>query len=333
MKKQERNLMKGKCLVGLILLVNLLLVCSAMAQSPAAYPTRPISIMVPSIAGGGTDVGARILAAVAEKNMGQPLVVVNKPGAGTQVGFTELSRQKPDGYYVGFVLLPAINTIILDPERKAIFNFDSFIPIINQVQDTGLIWVRAESPYKSLKDLIDDARKRPGEVRASTTGILSDDHLAILMVEKAAGVKFRIVHFDGGPQQLTATLGGQVDVSFDNVGVITARIKGGGVRGLAVMDKERSKFLPEIPTTPELGYPTVISSSTRGVMGPRGVPAPVIKKIQEVFLEAMKSPEHMDKMDKAALGVKPMVGEEYAEFFRDMHERCKPLVEAVVKAR
>ena len=333
MTNQARGLKKGKSAVGFMLLVDLFLACSAMAQSPAAYPTRPISIMVPSIAGGGTDVGARILAAVAEKKMGQPLVVVNKPGPGTQVGFTELSRQKPDGYYLGFVLLPQINTIILDPERKAIFNFDSFVPIINQVVDAGLIWVRADSPYKSLRDLIDDARKRPGQVRASTTGILSDDHLAILMMEQAAGVKFRIVHFDGGPQQLTATLGGQVDVSFDNVGVINARIKAGVVRGLAVMDKERSKFLPEIPTTPELGYPTVISSSTRGVMGPKGVPEPVIKKIQEVFLEAMKDPEHMDKMDKAALAVKPMVGEEYAKYFREMHERCKPLVEAVVKAR
>ena len=325
--------MKTKYAVGLWFLAVLFFAGSVLAQSPAAYPTRPISIMVPSIAGGGTDVGARILAAVAEKKMGQPLVVVNKPGAGTQIGFTELSRQKPDGYYLGFVLLPAINTIILDPERKAIFNFDSFVPIINQVQDAGLIWVRTESPYKSLKDLIDDARKRPGEIRASTTGILSDDHLAILMLEKAAGVKFRIIHFDGGPQQLTATLGGQVDVSFDNVGVINARIKGGVVRGLAMMDKERSKFLPEIPTTPELGYPLVISSSTRGVMGPKGVPEPVIKKIQEVFLQAMKDPEHMDKMEKAALAVKPMVGEEYAKFFRDMHERCKPLVEAIVKAR
>ncbi len=325
--------MKRKYSVGFWFLAIFFLTGSALAQSPAAYPTRPISIMVPSIAGGGTDVGARILAAVAEKKMGQPLVVVNKPGAGTQIGFTELSRQKPDGYYVGFVLLPAINTIILDPERKAIFNFDSFVPIINQVQDVGLIWVRAESPYKTLKDLIEDAEKRPGEIRVSTTGILSDDHLAILMMEQAAGVKFRIVHFDGGPQQLTATLGGQVDVSFDNVGGVALKIRGGPVRGLAVMDRERSKFLPEIPTTPELGYPTVISSSTRGVMGPRGIPDPIIKKIQEVFLEAMKNPEHMDKMDKAALGVKPMVGEEYAKFFRDMHERCKPLVEAVVKAR
>jgi tripartite-type tricarboxylate transporter receptor subunit TctC len=201
------------------------------------------------------------------------------------------------------------------------------------VIDAGLIWVRAESPYKTLKDLLEDAKKRPGEVKASTTGILSDDHLAILMMEQAAGVKFRIVHFDGGPQQLTATLGAQVDVSFDNVGVINAKIKGGVVRGLAVMDRERSKFLPEIPTTPEFGYPTVISSSTRGVMGPKGIPDPIVRKIQEVFLEAMNHPDHVEKMEKAALAIKPLVGEEYARYFRDMHERCKPLVEAVLKTR
>ncbi len=228
-------------------LIFFLLATVMGAAYAAEYPTRPISLMVPAGAGGGTDVGARILSSIAEKIMGQPIVVLNRPGAGTQVGFTELSRQKPDGYYLGFVLLPAINTIILDPERKAAFEFESFVPIINQVQDAGLIWVRTDSPYNTLKDLIEDARKRPGQIRASTTGILSDDHLAILMMEQAAGVKFRIVHFDGGAQQLTATLGGQVDVSFDNVGVITARIKGGTVRALAVTNNERSKFLPEVP--------------------------------------------------------------------------------------
>ena len=314
---------------------SVILFCIAISAVVLAadYPTRAITLMVPSLAGGGTDVGARILGSIAEKKMGQPIVVVNKPGAGTQVGFTELARQKPDGYYIGFVLLPAINTIILDPERKASFDIDSFVPIINQVLDPGLIWVRQDSPYKTLKDVLDDAKKRPGAVTASTTGILSDDHLAILMMEEAAGVKFRIVHFDGGPQQLNATLGGQVDVSFDNVGGVATRIKGGMLRGLAVMYKERSKFTPDVPTTPEIGFPTVISSSTRGVMGPKGIPAPIVDKIQEVFLEAMKSQDHMEKMDKAGLGVKPMLSDEYARYFRDMHEKCKPLVETARKAR
>lgn len=297
------------------------------------YPTRPITLQVPWPAGGSTDTGARILASIAEKKIGQPIVVVNRVGAGSQVGLTETARQKPDGYYLGFVSVPAFNTIILDPERKAVFDLDSFVAIINQVIDPGLIWVKADSPYKTLKDVIEDAKKRPGEVRASTTGILGDDHLAILMLEEAAGIKFRIVHFDGGAHQLTATLGGQVDVSFDNVGSVTPRVKGGQLRGLAVMDKIRSKFLPDVPTTVELGYPTVISSSSRGVLGPKGIPTTILEKIQKVFLEAMKSPEHVEKMEKAGLAIVPMIGEEYGKYLRAVHERVKPLVEKARKSK
>ncbi|MEM2914896.1 MAG: tripartite tricarboxylate transporter substrate binding protein [Candidatus Bathyarchaeia archaeon] len=297
------------------------------------YPTRPITLQVPAPAGGGTDTGARILASVAERKIGQPIVVINKAGAGTQVGLTETARQKPDGYYLGFAVVPALNTIILDPERKAVFDLDSFTAIFNHVVDPGIIWVKADSPYKTLKDLIDAAKIRPGEIRACTTGILSDDHLAILMLEEAAKIKFRIVHFDGGAQQLTATLGGQVDVAFGNVGEVTTRIKGGQLRGLAVMDKERSKFLPNVPTAAELGYPSVISSSSRGILGPKGIPAPISKKIQDVFMEAIKEPEHIEKMDKAGLTIKPMVGEEYDKFLRDIHQRVKPLVEIARSAK
>lgn len=320
--------MKGKVIISFVVIV---LTALGFHASSSAFPTKPITFQVPWPAGGATDVGARILASIAEKNMGQPIVVINKVGAGSQVGLTETSRQKPDGYYLGFVSVPALNTIILDLERKAFFDLDSFVPIINQVIDPGLIWVKADSPYKTLKDLLDDAKKRPGVVKASTTGILGDDHLAILMMEEAAGVKFRIVHYEGGAQQLTGTLGGHVDVSFDNVGSVAPRVKSGELRGLAVMDKERSKFMSDVPTTVDLGYPTVISSSSRGILGPKGIPGPILKKIQEVFLDAMKNPEHLEKMGKAGLAVKPMVGEEYGKYLRDIHERAKPLVDIARK--
>jgi len=290
-------------------------------------------MIVPWPAGGSTDVGARILASVAEKVAGQPVVVVNRVGAGSQIGLNDLAHQKPDGYTIGFASLPAANTIILDPERKAAFTIDSFLPIINQVLDPGLIWVKTDSPYKTLKDLLDDAKKRPGEVRASTTGIMGDDHLAILMLEQGTGLKFRIVHFDGGAQQFTGTLGGQVDVSFDNVGSVVTKIRAGQVRGLAVMDKERSKFLPDVPTTVELGFTTLVSSSTRGVMGPAGIPAPIVEKIQAILLKAMQDPAHMDKMNNVGLAVKPMMGKEYADYFRNLHEVAKPLFEKARQAR
>jgi hypothetical protein len=177
---------------------------AAAVASPALaqnYPRRAVQLIVAFPPGGSTDVGARILAAAAEKDLGQTITVVNKGGAGGQIGFTEVARARPDGYTLGFLNLPAVNTIILDPERKAAFNVDSFIPVINQVLDPGLIWVKGDSPYKTLADLTEAARKNPGKISACTTGILSDDHLAILMVQEAAKCEFRIVHFDGGAHE------------------------------------------------------------------------------------------------------------------------------------
>ena len=311
-------------LAVLLAAIVVLVAGGALAQD---YPTKPVQLMVAYPAGGSTDVGARIVAAIAEKELGQSMVVVNKAGAGGQVGWTEMARQKPDGYYIGFVNLPATNTVVLDPERKAAFGIDAFTPIINQVLDPGVIWVKADSPYKSLKDLIEAARKSPNKISTATTGILSDDHLAILMVEEATGVVFRIVHFEGGAPQMTAILGGHVEVAFDNVGSIVKRVKSGVVRALAVTDTQRSKFLPDVPTTPELGYPSVISSSTRGIAGPKGLPEPVVKKLQEVFRKAMEHPDHVKKMEDAGLAIRVMVGEEYAKYYRDLHAKAAKYTE------
>ncbi len=322
--------MKIKLGISLVVGLNVMLMASAYA---ADYPTKPVIVMVAYPAGGSTDIGARVLAALAEKEIGQPMVVVNKAGAGGQVGWTELARQKPDGYYIGFINLPAINTVILDPERKATFDIDSFTPVINQVLDPGVIYVKPDGPYKTLKDLIDDARKRPGEIKAGTTGILSDDHLAILMLEEAAKVKFRIVHFDGDSPQVTALLGGQIDVNFLNVGGLTPRVKSGQLRALLVMDREKCKFYPDVPTSVELGYPTVISSSTRGIVGPKGLPEPIVKKLQATFKKAMEDPEHLKNMDKAGLAIKIIMGEEYSKYIKSVHEQVKKLVDEARKAR
>src|SRR4029450_2305476 len=270
----------------------------AIAQN---YPRRAVQLIVAFPAGGSTDVGARILAAIAEKDCGKPITVVNKAGAGGQIGFTEIARARPDGYTLGFLNLPGMNTITLDPERKAAFTIDSFIPIVNQVLDPGFIWVKGDSPYRTLADLVDAAKKNPGKISACTTGILSDDHLAILMVQEAAKCEFRIVHFDGGAQQITGVLGGHVDVAFDNVGGGFKSVLSGECRGLCGTDNERSKFLPQVPTTKELGFPTVISSSTRGVGAPKGVPADVIKVIETSFLKAINSPEMKEKMEGVGL--------------------------------
>jgi tripartite-type tricarboxylate transporter receptor subunit TctC len=298
----------------------------AVAQQD--YPSRPVQLMVAYPAGGSTDVAARIVAAIAEKELGQPIVVVNKGGAGGQVGWTELVRQKPDGYYIGFINLPATNTVILDPERKAIFTEKDFTPIINQVLDPGVIWVRADSPYKTVQDLIDAAKKSPNTIRTATTGILSDDHLAILMTEEAApGAVFRLVHLEGGAAQFKEIMAGNIDAAFDNVGSITTRVRSGEVRALAVLDDLRSKFLPDVPTMKEVGYPTVMSNSTRGIAGPKDMPAPIVNKLREVLKKAMENPEHVKKLEDQGIAIKIMVGEDYAKYFVETHGKAKKYTE------
>jgi tripartite-type tricarboxylate transporter receptor subunit TctC len=315
-------------------LVKTILALAALAAATCAiaqaddFPNRPVQLMVAYPPGGSTDIGARVVASIAEKILGKPIVVVNKAGAGGQVGWTDMARQKPDGYYIGYINLPATNTVILDPERKAIFGVDAFVPIINQVLDPGIVWVRADSPYKTLKDLVDAAKKAPNTIRTATTGILSDDHLAILMLEEAApGAIFRIVHLVGAVDQLKEVMGGNVDVAFDNVGSIAPRVRTGELRALAVMDHQRSKFVPDVPTMKEAGYPTVISSSTRGIAAPKGTPQPVLKKLEEVLKKAMEDPEHVQKLESAGLAVKIMVGEEYARYYRETHAQARKYTE------
>jgi tripartite-type tricarboxylate transporter receptor subunit TctC len=180
---------------------------------------------------------------------------------------------------------------------------------------------------------MEDAKKRPGKITLTTTGIMSNEHLGILLLEQAAKVKFRLVHFDGSAQINTALMGGQVDVGVDNVGgPWTARVKGGQARPLVVMDTEKSKFYPNTPTTPEQGYPKVLMSSSRGIVGPKGMPDPIVKKLQAVFKKAMENPEHIEKMEKAGLAVKITVGEDYGKYLREVHETSKGLMDLARKA-
>jgi len=191
----------------------------------------------------------------------------------------------------------------------------------------------ADSPFNTLSDLVAAAKKDPGRFSACTTGILSDDHLAILMLEEATGAKFRVVHFDGASQQFTAILGGHVDVAFDNVGSVRKRVMSGEVRALAFMDKERSRLMPDTPTTSELGFPAVISSSTRGIAAPKGVPPAIVAYLEGVLRTAMENPEHLRKLMDAGLEVRIMTGKEFADYFALQHIQATKYVEWAKKGQ
>jgi tripartite-type tricarboxylate transporter receptor subunit TctC len=323
--------MKGKSIFSLAAVLIMALVASAYAASSTDYPVKPIMLQVPYPAGGSTDVGARILASIAEKEIGQSIVVVNKAGAAGQVGWTELARQKPDGYYIGYINLPHILTTVLDPERKATFKAEDIVPIISQALDPTTVAVRPDSPWKTLKDLINDAKKKPGQIPTGIVGYLQDDEIGYLQLAEVAGIELRKVYFDGAAPAITALLGGHVDVLFCTVGDNYTQWKAGKMLLLTIMDKERSKFYPGVPTTAELGFPTVLSASTRGAAAPKGVPEPIMKKLQEVFKRAMETKEHMQKLEGAGQPVKIMVGEEFVKYYWDSYQVAKKWVKRVRK--
>jgi tripartite-type tricarboxylate transporter receptor subunit TctC len=320
--------MKGR--VTFILSALALALLGGIAYA-AEYPTKPITLQIPYPAGGSSDVGARIVASIAEKQLGQPIVVVNKPGAGGQVGWTELARQKGDGYYLGGINLPHLLSIVVDPERKAIFKAEDIVPIISQALDPTTISVRPESPWKTLKDLIEECKKKPGQIIAGIVGYLQDDEIGYLQFAEAAGITMRLVYFDGAAPAITALLGKNVDVLFCTVADNYSQWKAGRIRMLTIMDTERTKFYPDLPTTAELGFPTVLSASTRGIAGPKGIPEPVQKKLQQVFKEVMMSKEHMDKLEGAGMPVKIMVGKEFSDYYWESFKVAKKWVDYVRK--
>jgi tripartite-type tricarboxylate transporter receptor subunit TctC len=296
------------------------------AEKPKDYPNRPITIMVGFGAGGSSDVGVRVLAESLKKVLGQPVLVENKAGAGGQVMWTDFKNNaKPDGYTLALINVPQLQTAVFDPARKAAFTMKDFQPVANHVQDPGAILVRSESPYKTFEDLINAAKQNPGQLKASTTGIGSDDHLAVLDVQRKANVRFNIVHLVDTPTALKNVLGGHTDANFDNVGGFLPTVKGGQGRMLVVFDDKRFSDAADVPTLREKGI-DLVSSSTRGYVAPAGTPMEIVKYLEDSIKKAMDDPDHVKRMSDAGLTLKFMAVEEYAKFLESQNERAKDLI-------
>lgn len=309
-----------RCVVAVVVTLGALVAVPAHAQE-GKFPDRPLTIVVPFAAGGGADLGARLLAADLEKELGQPVVVVNREGAGSQTGLTFVAQSKPDGYTIGGFNMPAANTILLSPERKAAFGIDSFDYIMNHVLEPLVIGVRPDSPWKMLKELMEDARKRPNELRVGTSGALTPEHLAQLQFEQAAPTRLRIAHFGGAAGSMTEFRAGRTDVLF------TTPAFAGEIRPLAVLTKERVAVLPDVPTASEQGYPQLVMTSSRGFVVPKGVPPPVLARLREAFAKVANSEPHRARMAERKLNLQVIAGEEYDRYVRQTHQESGRLVQ------
>jgi tripartite-type tricarboxylate transporter receptor subunit TctC len=322
---------RGRVFIMLLSLSIVLCGLQAEAGTQVNFPAgKSITMILGTSAGGSTDIGARILAGPMEKVLGTRIQIENKPGAGWQIGLTALARSKPDGYTIGFAVIPQAITNYLDPDRKAVFNRKSFEYLGMQVVDPGNIAIRANSPYKTMKDLVEAAKANPGKLKASATGILSDDHLAILQLQRLANVKFAIVQFDGSAPAMTALLGGHTDVYFGNIGDTAPQFKAGEVRVLGVMDPQESPFLPGVKTVESQGW-KLYSSSSRGLIAPAGVPKEIVQLFANAIKQGMDNEEHKKKMDEQGLTVRYMDPAQMEAYWTEMEGWVAPLVDEAKK--
>lgn len=312
---------------------------AAPTAAPVAQPTaapapkvsfpekgRAVTIVVPWAAGGGADITGRVVATLLEKELGIPVQVVNKAGAASQIGATEIANAKPDGYTLGLTVLPGTITVYLEPERKAVFNRKSFVPVAQHTVDPIVIGVPTSSPFKTLKDLVDYAKANPMKLKAGTGGILSVPHLAELQLQKEAGIKFTIVHFTGGADQLTNMMGGHTDMIFDFPIVIMPQAKAGKIRPLAVMDKKESKFLPGVKTLESMGYKGY-SFTSRVYTLPAGTPMDIANLCSDAFKKIMATEEHNKKMDELGTESRHMGPAEAAAYWEQLEKEIAPLME------
>jgi len=305
---------EGKILVSasLVLAVMLGLVFDSPA-SAQSYPTKPVTVIVSWSAGGGTDTQARLVNQYAEKYLKQPLVVVNRVGAAGEIGLTELAKSRPDGYTIGWSNTPPVLTIPI--QRKASFALGDFAPLCGVVYDPGILAVRSGGKYDTLEKLIEAAKKQPGVITYGTSGIGSDDHIAMLAFQKEAGIKLVHVPFDGSASAVLALLGGHVELVASNEGDVISHVRAGKVKYLAAMNPKRLVSVPDVPTFQEKGF-NVISASAGGISAPKGTPANILKTLEEALLKAISDPGFVKKAKELEAPLHVMDSKAYGEYLR-----------------
>ena len=311
----------------------------AAAPAPTAAPAKKvdfpqkgksITFIVPFGAGGSTDVAIRTLAPYMEKELGVPVEVVDKPGAGSQVGITEALQAKPDGYTLFAANLPGPITMWLNPERKTTFtskkDFSTMLGII--LSDPGAIAVATDGPYKDMKSLVDAAKANPGKLKAATTGLLSDDHFMIIDLQNVTGTKFAIVHFDSNPERETALMGGKIDASFGNAGSFYVPQQNGKLKIIGVTAEKRWPKLPDVPTFKEQGYNLANQASIRGIYGPPGMDPAIQQILADAIKKSINNPEYMKKMDESGFPVGYQSPEEQSKTWDEIEKWVTPVFKA-----
>jgi tripartite-type tricarboxylate transporter receptor subunit TctC len=312
-------------------LAALVFCLAAMSSQAQAQTSRTIKIIVPSTAGGGADVLARMLADQIGKTQGQTIVVENRPGAGNTIGTEAVARSAPDGN----TLLITTPEFVINPHLRKL-NYDpltSFAPICSLARSPQLILVNPATPYKSLAELLDAARQKPGELTVASAGPASSPHVGIERIKHDAKVDFTYVPYQGSGPALNALLGQHVTAAMASYPNVTGEIRSGQLRAIAVASLSRVDDLPDVPTVQESGFKDFDLDIWFGVVAPTGTPQDSLAQLTAWFKAALQNPEILSKLKAQGLFAVGACGADSAAFTRkQFDEYGRGIREANIKA-
>ncbi len=304
---------QGPKVILWVLGLCLILVLPAVAVAEQ-YPDRPIEFIVLFAAGGSTDIASRTIGEIAGKELGQPFVVLNKPGGGGSVAIGAVAKAKPDGYTVGSLSIGAMETqphlvkVPYDPIKD-------IVPILQYAEYPQGIAVKADSPFKTFKDLLDYARANPGKVTYGTVGAGSAQHLMMERIAMETGIKWSHVPFKGGNPAVTALLGGHITAT--TVAEFVPQVKAGTMRLLVTTNAKRLSDFPDVPTVPECGYPGLYMVNYVAIGAPAGTPKDRMEKLHRAFKNAMNHPTFKEVMNQWSFEIVYRPGDEVAKIIRE----------------
>jgi tripartite-type tricarboxylate transporter receptor subunit TctC len=300
------------------------LMLAAGLAAPAAaqdYPTQNIRVIISFGAGGGSDIIGRIVAQRLQEKLGQSVVVENRPGAGGLLGNEAIANAPKDGYTLGIQTAGQIIASVMTKNMR--FDGVESFDWIGQIATAGLLIVtKPDSPYKDIKSLVEAAKANPGKLNFASPGYGATQHLAAELFKQVAGINAQQVQFRSSPEALAALLSGNVDVLFDTVTALLGQVQSNQVRALAVTGKDRFPAVPNVPAAIESGVaPGYDVTTWYGLFGPKGLPKPVIAKLNKALTEMLQEPAIREKLIKAGVLVKSSTPDEWHQFMTSEYKK------------
>ena len=308
------------------LLTTLCLLAFCGAATAQAFPSKPIRVVIPFVAGGSSDIVGRAIGSKFQEFLGQPAVVENKPGANGAIAAEFVAKPDPDGHtiLVGSIGVFSINSALFKDLR---YNpLRDFAPITLAVTTPNVLITKPALAANSMKELVDYAKKNPGKLSYCSSGTGSSDHLTAELLNQVAGISAVHVPYKGGAACQTDIMGGQVDISFQNLGAVTNYIRGNRMKALAVTAKARNPQLPNVPTTAEGGYPDLVVTSWQAAAAPAKTPREIVAKLNDAAVKALRSPEVRERMSQIGFDVVASTPDEFGRFMKQEVDRWTEVV-------